>query len=55
VLDAAGVLLDEQPEGEDESVSPRTKPVDPEELERLGAFKDFIDTLDLSDLDEPRS
>ena len=28
-------------------------PVDPEELERLGAFKDFIEGLDLSDFDKP--
>ena len=55
VLDSAGVLLDEQGQAEDESVSPRSKPVDPEELERLGAFKDFIESLDLSDLDEPKS
>jgi uncharacterized protein len=55
VLDSAGVILDEQAQAEDESVSPRSKPVDPEELERLGAFKDFIESLDLSDLDEPKS
>jgi uncharacterized protein len=54
VLDSAGVMLDEQGET-DESGAPRTKPVDPEELERLGAFKDFIESLDLSDLDEPKS
>jgi hypothetical protein len=28
------------------------KPVDPAELERLGAFKDFIEGLDLSDFDQ---
>ncbi len=55
VLDSAGVLLDEQGEGDDESVSPRSRPVDAEELERLGAFKDFIESLDLSDLDNPKS
>lgn len=55
VLDSAGVLLDEQSEGDDESVSPRSRPVDAEELERLGAFKDFIESLDLSDLDNPKS
>lgn len=54
VLDSAGVLLDEQQEGDDESIAPSTRPVDPEELERLGAFKDFIESLDLSDLDDPK-
>lgn len=53
VLDSAGVLLDEKEEGEDGQT--RAKPVDPEELERLGAFKDFIESLDLSDLDNPRT
>ncbi len=55
VLDTAGVHLDEGEEGDDESTTPGGKPVDPEELERLGAFKDFIESLDLSDLDEPKS
>jgi uncharacterized protein len=55
VLDSAGVLLDEQGEGDDEAVAPRSKPVDQAELERLGAFKDFIESLDLSDLDNPKS
>ncbi len=50
VLDRAGVVLDEdgQGGGEDES----GKPMDPAELERLGAFKDFIEGLDLSDFDQ---
>jgi len=53
VLDRAGVVLDEegQPrESVDEEGRPR--PVDPAELERLGAFKDFIEGLDLDDFDE---
>lgn len=52
VLDRAGVVLDEggQPQGADEGTG---KPVDPAELERLGAFKDFIEGLDLSDFDQP--
>jgi len=52
VLDRAGVVLDEegQPHGIDEGAG---KPVDPAELERLGAFKDFIEGLDLSGLDQP--
>ncbi|MDZ7729290.1 MAG: bifunctional nuclease family protein [Dehalococcoidia bacterium] len=56
VLDNAGVLLDEQTEAEEQGeASTENKPVDAEELERLGAFKDFIESLDLSDLDEPKS
>ncbi len=53
VLDRAGVLLDEdgQPAGTTDDDGSR-KPVDPAELERLGAFKDFIDGLDLSDFDQ---
>ncbi|GAB4321808.1 MAG: bifunctional nuclease family protein [Dehalococcoidia bacterium] len=54
VLDRAGILLDEETEGAAEGVEPSTKPVDPAELERLGAFKDFIEGLDLSDFDERR-
>jgi bifunctional DNase/RNase len=53
VLDRAGVILDEegQPHEAGEGGA-RAKPVDPAELERLGAFKDFIEGLDLSDFDE---
>ena len=54
VLERAGILLDEEAEGAAEGVEPSTKPVDPAELERLGAFKDFIEGLDLSDFDERR-
>ena len=51
VLDRAGVLLDEEVKspGADEAAG---KAVDPAELERLGAFKDFIEGLDLSDFDK---
>lgn len=53
VLDRAGVVLEE--EGEPAEVggssSERSRPVDPAELERLGAFKDFIEGLDLDDFD----
>lgn len=53
VLERAGILLDEESgEGGGE---PSTRPVDPAELERLGAFKDFIEGLDLSDFDERRA
>jgi len=53
VLDRAGVVLDEEGQPQ-ESGSPlgRTTPVDPAELERLGAFKDFIEGLDLDDFDQ---
>jgi len=55
VLDKAGVVLEEdnQP-AEVGGSSERQRPVDPAELERLGAFKDFIEGLDLDDFDSPR-
>src|SRR5688500_7451191 len=49
VLDRAGVLLDEDGAGTEERTG---RPTDPAELERLGAFKDFIEGLDLSDFDQ---
>jgi bifunctional DNase/RNase len=53
VLDRAGVVLDE--EGKPTTaVTEGAKPVDPAELERLGAFKDFIESLDLEDFGEPK-
>ncbi len=55
VLDRAGVILDEEAEeGAEGGVGDRRKPADPAELERLGAFKDFIEGLDLSDFDKPK-
>ncbi|MBI5946672.1 MAG: bifunctional nuclease family protein [Chloroflexi bacterium] len=54
VLDRAGVLLDEESEGGEGGEGDRRKPADPAELERLGAFKDFIEGLDLSDFDKPK-
>ncbi len=52
VLDRAGVLLMEDGQSPLLSETERsTKPVDPAELERLGAFKDFIEGLDLDDFD----
>jgi hypothetical protein len=52
VLDRAGVVLEEEVQhAEVGSAAERTKPVDPAELERLGAFKDFIEGLDLDDFD----
>ena len=53
VLDRAGVLLDEDGEPGEGAISEGTRPVvDPAELEKLGAFKDFIEGLDLDDFDK---
>jgi len=52
VLDRAGVLLDEEGEPAVATAEGGATPVDPAELERLGAFKDFIEGLDLSDFDK---
>ncbi len=53
VLDRAGVVLEEDGERAEvgKGAGERAKPVDPAELERLGAFKDFIEGLDLDDFD----
>jgi bifunctional DNase/RNase len=45
VLDKAGVVLDG-----DKALDKAT--VDPEELERMSAFRDFIETLDLDDFEK---
>ncbi len=57
VLDAAGVVLEEdsQPAEVGGSSMERNRPVDPAELERLGAFKDFIEGLDLDDFDQRKA
>lgn len=52
VLDRAGVMLDEDGEGVEGVASEAKRPVDPAELEKLGAFKDFIEGLDLDDFDK---
>jgi uncharacterized protein len=53
VLDRAGVVLDEDGQPQDAStVGGQTRELDAAELERLGAFKDFIEGLDLDDFDE---
>lgn len=49
VLDRAGVVLNADGEIEHPAEGSAT-PVSPEELERLGAFRDFISGLDLDDL-----
>ena len=57
VLDKAGILLDKEtgkpipPEGEEGGV----EKVSDEELRRMSAFSDFINTLDLDDFDKRKS
>ena len=53
VLDRAGVLLDK--DGEAVERSERAVRVDPEELEKMSAFRDFIESLDLDDFDKRKS
>lgn len=52
VLDRAGVMLDDDGDGVEGVASEAKRPVDPAELEKLGAFKDFIEGLDLDDFDK---
>ncbi len=61
VLDKAGILLDKETgkpvsevEERDKSGGPGKK-VSEEEMGKLSAFRDFIDTLDLEDFDKHRS
>jgi bifunctional DNase/RNase len=60
VLERAGILLDRDSEqGQIAAatsvggVDPR-KPVSPEEVEKMSAFKDFIESLDLDDFEKRR-
>ena len=52
VLDRAGVVLDEDGQPQEAQGGEGQRPLDAAELERLGAFKDFIEGLDLDDFDE---
>ncbi len=52
VLERAGVMLN--PEGEAIERTERVR-IDPEELEKMSAFKDFIESLDLDDFDKRKS
>lgn len=52
VLDRAGVVLDEDGQPQEVATGEGTRPLDEAELERLGAFKDFIEGLDLDDFDD---
>ncbi|MBA7492931.1 hypothetical protein ES702_03484 [subsurface metagenome] len=59
VLDKAGILLDKEtgkPVFEDsESVNKEGKKVSEEEMRKMSAFRDFIDTLDWEDFDKRKS
>jgi bifunctional DNase/RNase len=52
VLDRAGVLLDQE---EQASSAEERAPVSSEEVERMSAFRDFIESLDLDDFDKRKS
>jgi uncharacterized protein len=52
VLDRAGVLLDQE---EGAAAGEERPQANEEELERMSAFRDFIESLDLDDFDRPRS
>ena len=54
VLEKAGVMLDKDGETVSSSAD-RTLKVNPEEIERMSAFKDFIESLDLDDFDKRKS
>lgn len=54
VLDRAGMVLTEEGQPEAVAAEGEVRPVDPAELEKLGAFKDFIEGLDLDDFDKPK-
>ena len=58
VLDKAGILLDKEtgkPISEEEKEGADSKKVSDEELGRMSVFTDFINTLDLDDLDKRKS
>lgn len=55
VMDRAGVLLDKDGEQVEAGRSESGAPIQPEELERMSAFKDFIESLDLDDFDKRKS
>ncbi|MGI8553392.1 MAG: bifunctional nuclease family protein [Dehalococcoidia bacterium] len=52
VLERAGVLLEQE---ENATVGEERSPVNAEELERMSAFRDFIESLDLDDFDKRKS
>jgi bifunctional DNase/RNase len=55
VLERAGILLDKEQELADAAAgTERVTEVNPEELEKMSAFKDFIESLDLDDFERRR-
>lgn len=60
VLDRAGILLDKEtgkplPQSGEGEAGGAAREVSEEELGRMSAFRDFIDTLDLDDFDKRKS
>jgi bifunctional DNase/RNase len=57
VLERAGILLDKEPEqiAAAPGLSEQMSRVNPEELEKMSAFKDFIDSLDLEGFGESKA
>jgi bifunctional DNase/RNase len=58
ILDKAGMILDKEtgkPISEEEGEEVEGKKVSEEEIRRMLAFRDFINTLDLDDLDKHQS
>jgi len=58
VLDKAGILLDKEtgkPVFDEKEVGEGGKKVSDEEMKRMSAFHDFINTLDLEDFDKHKS
>ncbi len=58
VLDKAGILLDKEtgkPIPEESEAGGKGKQVSEEEMKRMSAFHDFINTLDLDDFDKRKS
>jgi bifunctional DNase/RNase len=55
VLERAGVLLDKDGEPIEVQAGQEQRKVDEEELQRMSAFRDFIESLDLDDFDKRKS
>jgi hypothetical protein len=56
VLERAGILLDRESEGGmPAQFKEQVSQVGPEELEKMSAFKDFIESLDLDDFEKRKT
>lgn len=55
VLERAGVQLDQEGQPVEAGAQQEPKKVDEEELQRMSAFRDFIESLDLDDFDKRKS